>query len=84
MRKAASMAAGARSGSISRAAKTVPITWLKLMSPRPSVTGSISTSTRFTSGSRQSIATRSRPSRPSSHGTGSSTWTTVPTRIEPA
>ena len=64
MRNAASIAAGESVGSIRRAAKTVPITWLKLISPSPSVTGSISTNTRLTMGSRQSSASRSRPSRP--------------------
>ena len=84
MRKAASIALGERSGSMYRAAKKVPITAAKLMRPRPSVTGSISTKTRFTAGSRQSIATRSRPSSPVSQGKGRSNCTTVPSTIEPA
>ncbi len=69
---------------MNRAAKKVPITAAKLMRPRPSVTGNMSTKMRFTAGSRQSIATRSRPSRPASHGKGRSSWTTVPSTIEPA
>ena len=64
-------------GSISRDANSVSTTALKLIRPRPSVTGSMSTNTCFTAGSRQSRTTRSRPSRPRSHGTGSSTWMTV-------
>ena len=39
MRKAASIALGASSGSTNRAAKNVSTTRLKLMSPIPSVTG---------------------------------------------
>ena len=62
----------------------MPITALKLIRPSPSVTGSISTNTCLTAGSRQSIAGRRAPSRPRSHGSGRSTWITVPTRIEPA
>ena len=84
MRNALSIAVGARSGSISREAKSVSTTALTLIRPRPSVTGTISANTRRTAGSRQSRATRSRPSRPRSHGSGSSTWITVPIRIEPA
>jgi hypothetical protein len=62
----------------------VPTTVLKLISPIPSVTGSIRTKTCVTAGSRQSSATRRRPSSPRSHGIGSSTWITVPIRIETA
>ncbi len=54
------------------------------MSPSPIVTGIISTKTRRTAGSRQSITSPSRPSRPRSHGSGSSTWITVPITIETA
>ena len=84
MRNAASIALGARSGSINREAKNVSMTALKLMSPSPIVTGIISTNTRRTAGSRQSMTSRSRPSSPRSHGSGSSTWIIVPTTIEPA
>ena len=84
MRNALSIALGASLGSISRDAKNVPITALTLIRPSPSVTGSISTKTRFTAGSRESSARRSRPSSPRSQGSGSSNWITVPTRIEPA
>ena len=66
------------------AAITPSTSALKLMRPRPSATGSISFSTWRTAGSRQSITSSSRPPRPRSHGTGSSTWITVPTRIEAA
>ena len=59
-------------------------TALKLISPSPSVTGSISLSTRETAGSRQSISTRKRPSSPRSQGIGKSTWITVPMTIETA
>jgi hypothetical protein len=84
MRKAASIALGASSGSMNRAAKNVLITRLKLMSPIPSVTGSISANTRFTAGSWRSITARMRPSRLRNHGTGVSTWMTVPARTPPA
>ena len=77
-----SIAVGDSSGSISRDAKIESTTALKLIRPRPSVTGSISLSTRQTAGSRQSIKTRSFPSRPRSHGIGSNTWITVPITIE--
>ena len=46
------------------------------------MTGTISTKTRLTAGSRQSIRNWSRPSSPRSQGTGSSTWITVPITIE--
>ncbi len=83
-RKAASIAAGARAGSSRFDANNVSTNALKLIRPRPIVTGSISTNTRFTAGSRQLTAARSRPSRPRSQGSGIRTWITVPTRIEPA
>ena len=69
---------------MSRDAKNVSITALTLISPSPSVTGTISTNTRFTAGSRQSSARRSRPSRPRSHGIGRKTWMNVATRIDAA
>ncbi len=78
------MALGESLGSMYRDAKNVPITALKLMSPRPSVTGIISTNVCLTAGSRQSISRCSFPSRRSSQGTGNSTWMIVPTRIDPA
>ena len=49
-----SIAAGASSGSSRRDAKSVSTTKLTLISPMVSVTGSISTRTRRTAGSRQS------------------------------
>src|SRR6266550_1384144 len=70
--------------SMNLAAKNVSMTALKLIRPSPSVTGIISTKTCLIAGSRQSIATRRFPSRPASHGSGSSTWITVPIRIETA
>ncbi len=79
-----SIAAGASCGSIRRDAKKVSTTALTLISPSPRVTGSISLSVRQTAGSRQSITTCRRPSLPRSHGTGSSTWITVPARIDAA
>ena len=84
MRKALSIAFGAIVGSISFEAKTVPITALTLIRPSPSITGTISLKTCLTAGSRMSSASRSRPSSPRSHGSGSSSWITVPTTIEPA
>jgi hypothetical protein len=84
MRKALSIAVGASSGSIRREAKIESITRLKLIRPRPMVTGTISTKTRRTAGSRQSSTKCRRPSSPRSQGTGSSTWITVPIRIEMA
>ena len=51
----ASIARRREVGSMSRAAKSVSITALKLISPRPSVTGTISLKTCRTAGSRQSI-----------------------------
>jgi hypothetical protein len=84
MRKAASIALGARFGSTKRAAKNVFTTRLKLMSPIPSVTGSIRASTRLIAGSRRSISARIRPSFPRSHQTGVITWITVPARTPPA
>jgi hypothetical protein len=67
-----------------RAAKNVLMTRLKLMRPIPSVTGSMSAKTRFTAGSRRSTTARMRPSFRRSHGTGVSTWMTVPARTPPA
>ena len=52
--KAAFIAAGARSGSISREANSVSITALTLISPSVRVTGSINAKIRRTAGSRQS------------------------------
>ena len=78
------MAFGEMNGSIHFDATIVPITAFTLISPRPRVTGIISVKTCFTAGSRMSIARRSRPSSPRSHGNGSSNWITVPIRIEPA
>ena len=52
MRKALSIAAGA--GSVTRVPKKLLMTRLKLIRPRLIVTGSISSSTRRTFGSRQS------------------------------
>ena len=69
---------------MSRDANIVPITVETLISPSVSVTGSIRTRKRRTAGSRQSKATRNRPSRPRSHGSGSRNWTSVATTIEPA
>ena len=79
-----SIAVGASEPSISRAAKNVSTTALKLIRPSETVTGIISLKTCATAGSRQSITSCRCPSRPRSHGTGSSTWITVPTRIEAA
>ena len=70
-RKALSIAVGASSGSSRRDAKIVPTRKFTLMSPIVSVTGSISTSTRRTAGSRQSMTIVRRPSSLRSHGTGS-------------
>ena len=67
-----------------RDAKNVSITALTLIRPRPSVTGTIRTKTRLTAGSRQSITICRWPSRPRSHGIGSSVWITVAIRIENA
>ena len=69
---------------MSRDAKNVSITALTLISPSPSVTGTMFTNTRFTAGSRQSSTSRSRSSRPRSHGSGRNTWMNVATRIETA
>ena len=66
------------------AAITPSISAFRLIRPRPSATGSISFSVWATAGSRQSITSSSRPPRPRSQGTGSSTWITVPTTIAPA
>ena len=84
MRNALSIAFGAIVGSMYVAATNVPITAFRLIRPRLIVTGIISLKTRQTAGSRQSSATRSRPSRPRSHGIGSSTCTTVPITIDTA
>ena len=84
MRNALSIAVGASSGSSSREAKSVSTTALKLIRPRPRVTGTISAKTRRTVGSRQSRATWRRPSSRNSQGSGISTWITVPIRIENA
>ena len=65
MRKAALIALGAMSGSISCAAKMPSISAFTLMSPSPSVTGTIRTNTRLTAGSRQS---RTNCRRPRAHG----------------
>ena len=54
MRKALSIAVGARFGSISREAKIESTTRLKLIRPSPIVTGTISVKTRLIAGSRQS------------------------------
>ena len=70
--------------SIRRAAKNVSTTALRLISPRLIVIGTISTSVWRTAGSRQSITTCRRPSRPRSHGSGSRNWITVAIRIENA
>jgi hypothetical protein len=70
--------------STNRAAKNMLITRLKLMSPTPSVTGSISMRMRFTAGSRRSSTARIRPSRPRSHQTGVIAWMIVPARMPPA
>ena len=68
-----------------REAKNVSISALTLIRPSPSVTGSISLKTRLTAGSRQSITTlQAAVPSPRSHGSGSSTWMNVATRIEPA
>ena len=79
-----SIAVGASDGSMSLDAKIESTTALKLIRPRPSVTGSMSFRTRHTAGSRQSIRTRRLPSSPRSHGIGNSTWITVPITIETA
>ena len=71
-------------GSITRDAKNMSMTAFTLISPSPSVTGTMFTKTRFTAGSRQSITRRSRSSRPRSHGSGRNTWMNVATRIETA
>jgi hypothetical protein len=84
MRNALSIAFGDMNGSIHFDATIVPMTALTLIRPRPSVTGTISMKTCFTAGSRMSIASRRRPSRPRSHGRGRSSWITVPIRIEAA
>ena len=84
MRKALSIAFGEMNGSIHFDATIVPTTALTLIRPSPSVTGIISVKTCFTAGSRMSSARRRRPSSPRSHGSGSSSWITVPRRIEPA
>ena len=76
MRNARSIAAGASSEM--RKPKKVLISRLKLMSPRPIVTGSISSRTRRIRGSRQSklmlIGTWSRCST----GTAIANWHAVP------
>ena len=69
---------------MNREAKKVSISALTLISPSPSVTGTISLRTRQTAGSCQSISTCRRPSSPRSQGSGISTWMNVATRIEPA
>ena len=69
---------------MNRDAKKVSITALTLISPRPSVTGSISLNTRATAGSRQSSTSWSWPSRPRSQGIGRNTWISVATRIAAA
>ena len=51
---------------------------------REIVTGTIRTKTCRTAGSRQSSTSCSLPSRPRSQGIGSSTWMSVPIRIETA
>jgi len=67
-----------------RDAKKVSISALTLISPRPSVTGIINLNVCATAGSRQSITSRNRSSRPRNHGIGSSTCTSVPARIDAA
>ena len=69
---------------MSREANSVPISVETLIRPSVSVTGSMSTRNRRTAGSRQSKASRRRPSSPRSHGTGRSSCTTVAMTIEPA
>jgi hypothetical protein len=78
------IALGAIWGSISWAAKIASMSALTLISPSASVTGNISTKTRRTAGSRQSSTSCSRPGSRRSHGSGSTNWTSVPTRIDPA
>ena len=78
------IALGAWYRSIRRAAKNVSTTALMLISPSPIVIGTISTKTSATAGSRQSITSCSRPSRPRSQGIGSSIWMIVAIRIETA
>ena len=85
MRNAASIALGASVGSMKRAAKNVPITALKLISPRPSVTGSH----QHEDPAHRRVAPVDREAQAAvaaraATGTGSSTWITVPTTIEPA
>ena len=67
-----------------RDAKNMSITAFTLISPSPSVTGTMFTKTALTAGSRQSSTRRSRSSRPRSHGSGRNTWMKVATRIETA
>ena len=76
MRNALSIAAGA-SSEIS-VAKMLSTDRLKLISPRPIVTGNISFSTRITRSSRQLNERTSRKPVRRSHGSGSSSCTTVP------
>ena len=79
MRNALSIAAGA-SSEIS-VAKMLFTDRLKLISPMPSVTGSISFSTRITRSSRQLKSRVRRKPVLRSHGSGSRSCTIVPSRI---
>ena len=84
MRKAASIALGASCGSRRREAKNVSTTRLKLISPSPSATGQHQDEHAL---HRRVAPVEDDPQAPveaHSHGTGSSTWITVPTRIAPA
>ena len=79
MRKALSTAAGPMLGS-TRAAKNVLTSRLRLISPSPSVTGSMSTKTRCTASSRGSQNQLRWPRRRIA-GYGIANWTAVPSRI---
>ncbi len=79
MRKALSIAAGA-SSEIS-VAKMLFTERLKLISPMPSVTGNISFRTRITRSSRQLKSRASRKPVRRSHGSGSRSCTSVPSRM---
>ena len=77
MRKAASIARGASSETSEPSVEL--ISTLKLMSPRPIVTGSIRRSTWRTFGSPKANDTSRRKPRRRRIGSAIANWTTVPT-----
>ena len=69
---------------MSLAAKSEPSSWLKLISPSPSVTGPMSVKIRRTAGSASRPAPGAGRRGRASHGGRSRTWITVAMRMEAA